>query len=194
MEAIQAIYERRATRRYTGETIDDPVVRELIEAAIQAPSAVNRQPWAFVIVQNEVLLRRISDIALDSIRDLPELHLVPGPFHEAIEKGEFDIFYGAGTLILLCAKEGYEHADWDVCFAAQNLMIAARARGLGSCPIGFAWPALERPEVREALGIPTGYRPIMPLVVGPVDAFPPGPGRKPPEVLAWHRQSPAPVA
>jgi hypothetical protein len=49
---MEAIYRRRSVRAYTGEPLTEDVVRELLDAAIQAPSAMNAQPWAFIIVQD----------------------------------------------------------------------------------------------------------------------------------------------
>jgi nitroreductase len=56
----QAIHSRRAVREYTEENIGQPVLQRLIDAAIQAPSAVNEQPWLFTVVQDRMLLSLIS--------------------------------------------------------------------------------------------------------------------------------------
>ena len=63
MDAIEAIYARRAVREFTPEPVDDKVLRQLIDAAVQAPSAVNQQPWSFFVVQDKALLARISSEA-----------------------------------------------------------------------------------------------------------------------------------
>jgi len=60
MDLKQAIYGRRAVRDYTTEPLDEETIRHLIEAAIQAPSAVNQQPWSFCVVRDKALLARIS--------------------------------------------------------------------------------------------------------------------------------------
>ena len=57
MELLQAINERRSVREYTDEPVSDAVVRELIDAALQAPSAINQQPWCFVVVKDPVTAR-----------------------------------------------------------------------------------------------------------------------------------------
>ena len=51
MELLQAINDRRSVREYSDELVDDALVRELIGAAIQAPSAINQQPWCFIVVK-----------------------------------------------------------------------------------------------------------------------------------------------
>jgi len=60
MDVMEAIYARRAVREFTPEPVDDKVLRQLIDAAVQAPSAVNQQPWSFFVVQDRALLARIS--------------------------------------------------------------------------------------------------------------------------------------
>ena len=63
MELLQAIHGRRSVREFTDEPVSDATLHELIDAAIQAPSAINQQPWCFVVVQEQALLARISDQA-----------------------------------------------------------------------------------------------------------------------------------
>lgn len=60
MDLLKAIYSRRAVREFTEEPIDNKTLRQLIDAAIQAPSAVNEQPWLFSVVLDKKLLSQIS--------------------------------------------------------------------------------------------------------------------------------------
>jgi hypothetical protein len=64
MDLKEAIYRRRAVRNFTAESIDKKTLRQLIDAAIQTPSAVNQQPWSFSVVREKTLLSRISREAL----------------------------------------------------------------------------------------------------------------------------------
>ena len=63
MDLKEAIYTRRAVREFTAEPVDEMTIRQLIDAAIQAPSAVNQQPWSFCVVRDQALLARISSEA-----------------------------------------------------------------------------------------------------------------------------------
>lgn len=63
MDTLKAIHQRRAVRNFSPEPINRDTVNTLIEAAIQAPSAMNSQPWAFVVIQDENILKRYSDEA-----------------------------------------------------------------------------------------------------------------------------------
>jgi nitroreductase len=56
MELKEAIYSRRSVREYTGEAVSEKIVRDLIEAAVQAPSAVNAQPCTFCVVRDKTVL------------------------------------------------------------------------------------------------------------------------------------------
>ena len=73
----------------------------------------------------------------------------------------------------------------DCSLAAQNVMLAAQAFGLATCPIGFARHWFNRPEVKQEFGIPESYSPVFPLILG-FQKEPAHPAdRKPPEVLFW---------
>ena len=60
MNLDKAIHGRRAVREYTRDDVDEQTIRGLIDAAIQAPSAINEQSWAFTVVRNQGLLDQIS--------------------------------------------------------------------------------------------------------------------------------------
>jgi len=60
MEFFEALYGRRATRAFSPQLVSRPVIERLIDAAIQASSAVSEQPWDFAIIQNGELLDRIA--------------------------------------------------------------------------------------------------------------------------------------
>jgi nitroreductase len=183
MELMEAIYERRAARAFTDQPVERAVVDRLLAAAVQAPNALNLQPWAFVLVQDPDLITELGQRAkahfLEILTpDSPAYRLRP-----FLEGPDFDLFHQAPTLILICTKPGGLLPDEDCCFAAQNLLLAAHGFGLATCPVGFARPWFRLPQVRRELGIPVEYTPQLPIILGyPRDAAPPG-KRKPPEVL-----------
>ena len=73
MDLKQAIASRRAVRAYTPEPVDEAQLRALIALAVEAPSAMNRQPWSFCIVRDPAVLQRISDEAKQHLaRLLPD--------------------------------------------------------------------------------------------------------------------------
>lgn len=182
MTILDAIHKRRATRSYLPKTVDEGVVRQLLDAAIQAPSARNLQPWSFVIVQDMTLLKAISEQAKRMLmRDAHWSRELP------LDDPKFDIFYGAGTLIVVCAKEEGFSPVGDSYMAGQNLMLAACDMGLATCPIGLARDVLQLPEMQERLGIPAGEQPVLPIVVGYPAAVSPRIERAAPRINSWLR-------
>ncbi|GAI04209.1 unnamed protein product, partial [marine sediment metagenome] len=56
MDAMEAIFTRRSIRKYTKQPVSDEVLRELLEAAMYAPSGGNQQPWCFVVINDRKIL------------------------------------------------------------------------------------------------------------------------------------------
>lgn len=182
-----ALSQRRAVRSYTKEKVKEDTILFLLEQAALAPSAINLQPWAFVIIQKPELLKKISDKAKEALRNDPHWKNAPGHggLHLADEK--FDIFYGTSTLIVTCAKTENQWALGDCHLACENLMLAACALGLGTCPIGLAKDVLQTVGIKKELGIPADYAPILPIIVGFPEGVTAKVERKPPQVLNWIR-------
>ena len=174
--------------------MNELVIRELLDAAIQAPTAIHEEPWRFVIVQDTVILKRLSDraktLAVDEASRHHDLLKAPGaaPSRDMLSilaHPAFNIFYDASTLIVICGKALSQYVPADCWLAAENLMLAACAMGLGTCCIGFSIPILNTPMVKQELGIPLDVTAVAPIIVGyPKGPVPPVP-RKPPEILTW---------
>jgi nitroreductase len=182
MDLDDAIAGRRSTREYTSEPVDERTVRRLIDAAVHAPSATNGQPWTFTVVRDPGLLDRVSTAAkahmLTTLGGSPQADR-----HRAsLSDPAFHIFYHAPALILI---SGVRQRPWvveDCALAAENLMLAAHAAGLGSCWIGYAQGYLNTPEGKDALGLPATCVPIAPLIVGHPSVVPAPVARREPEV------------
>jgi nitroreductase len=191
---IEAIYERRAVRAYQPDKVDELALRELLDAAVHAPTAIHEEPWQFVIVQDTVILRRLSDrakaLALEEAAKHHDLLKAPGAAPSSdmlslLTHPGFNIFYDASTLIVICGKPLSQFVTADCWLAAENLMLAACALGLGTCCIGFAIPVLNTPVVKQELGIPLDVAAVAPIIVGyPKAPTAPVP-RKAPDILRW---------
>ncbi len=180
MELFDAIRGRRAVRDFTPAGVEESTLMTLIDAAIQAPSAIDRQPWHFAVVRDQALLDRISIAAKthrlrsESVVELRKLLEDPG----------FHIFYHAPVLIVISAQR---HTPWiveDCSLAAQNLMLAAHGTGLGSCWIGFAQDFLNTEEGRVMLKLPGDALAVAPIIVGHPRSLPPPHARHAPQV-SW---------
>ncbi len=192
-DALSVIYDRRAVRSYTPEDVDQTRICLLLDAAVQAPTAMHQEPWRFVVIQDRALLKRLSDqtrqlivSAAERTGRTPEPRAGAGDgFAEMIADPDFNIFYDAGTLVLICAEPGNEFVAADCWLAAENLMLAACAEGLGTCCIGLAAQLLNLSDVKSQLGIPLNLRVYAPIIVGVPSGETPHVWRKPPVVLQW---------
>lgn len=182
---VDALFHRRAVRKYTDKDVSPELVRELIEAAIQAPSAMNQQPWAFAVFHGRRRLRAYSDRAKEYLLTTTPSAIELHSRSQLYASGGFDIFHGATTLIVIYAVRSRLNPTEDCCLAAENLMLAAHAMKLGTCPIGFARPWLDLPETKRELGVPEHLTAVFPIVVGYPAGETPSPGREDPVIVSW---------
>ena len=185
MELLHALQERRSVRAYSGRPVTPEQVNTLLTAACQAPSAVNAQPWAFVVIQDAARLEDYNAQSKAFFRELFQHDPAMAGLLTRLADPDLDVFYGAGTLILVCADHRVPTAVEDCHFAGQNLLLAAHALGLGACMIGNAQPWLDLPHVKAGLGMPPHYGVALAIVVGDPAETPPPPERRPPQILAW---------
>lgn len=182
MDFETVLYSRRAVRQYTAEPVDEHTVRRLIDAAVQAPSAVDEQPWLFSVIRDRAALDRISAAAKAHALSGPA-DTMPSRLRERLADPAFHIFYHAPALIVISSVHGGRWATEDCALAAENLMLAARDAGLGSCWIGFAQDWLATDEGRAAIGAPEPCLPVAPIIVGH-PAFEPGSvARREPDIV-----------
>ena len=180
MTAIEAIYNRRSVRDYFPQKVDNRIINSLLDAAVHAPTAKDEEPCVFVVIQDKGLLNRISDSAKKLLRqaDISVLHT-----HATA--ADYNVFYNAESLIIICGKAVGSFVVSDCWLAAENIMLAACANGLGSCVIGFAVATLNTKQWKSELGIPEEMTVFAPIILG-VPAVMPNPvPRKPPTVLSW---------
>jgi len=163
MDCIEALRARRACREFTDQAISKQEIERLVEAAIWAPSAMNRQPWAFATVLGT---QRLHELSKQAQKAALEYLLADSPLRSHALDPHFELFHGAPALVVVCATDAEVQSAEDCCLAAQNLMLAAHATGLGSCWIGFARPWLSQNAVKTHLGIPTVLHPVAPIIVG----------------------------
>ena len=147
MDAYEAIVTRRSIRAYTAQTVSDELIKELLAAAMSAPSASNRQPWHFVVITE----RRQLD-ALPAIL----------PYGQMLKQ--------APLAIVMCGDRERQPMDgyWvqDCSAATENLLLAAHARGLGAVWLGV-YPREERiQELSRLLGLPEQVMPMAVLSIG----------------------------
>jgi nitroreductase len=146
--ALDVIHSRKSVREFTGEAVARKDLNTILRAAMAAPSAVNCQPWAFVVVTEQAMLNTLADGL---------------PYAQMLRRA------GAGIVVCAVVEKAFnkmaEFAIIDSALAAQNILLAAEALGLGA-----VWTAAypdpgKAAFVRETLGIP---KDVIPLAVIPV--------------------------
>ena len=132
-EALGNLLERRSIRAYKPEQISEDELQSVLKAGLLAPSAMNRQPTAMLVVQDK-----------DTIALLSKLNA-------KVMGKDIDPFYGAPTVIVVLADRNVPTYIEDGALVLGNLMNAANAIGLGSCWVNRAKEVFEMPEAREIL-------------------------------------------
>lgn len=163
MELYEALKNRRAIREYTTDPVSNKDIRALIDIAVQAPSAMNLQPWAFAVIEGRDRLHQLSQRIRPFVIDrLP----ANSPLAAHLADPQFEIFHWAPALIMICAKNEEPQSAEDCCLAAENLMLAAHAVELGTCWIGLSRPWLNQASIKQELGIRPDLVIIAPIIVG----------------------------
>jgi len=181
MNVKEAIYTRRAVREFKDTAVDQETIRQLIDAAIQAPSAVNQQPWSFCVVRDQAVLAQISAESKAHMLKTTPAGLLSHHFDKILNDPSFHIFYHAPVLIVICSITT-SWATEDCALAAENLMLTAHAAGLGTCWIGFAQGWLGTPAGKSLLQLPGDIAPMAPIIVGHPKSAPSPVSRKQPEI------------
>lgn len=188
MELTEAILTRRSVRKYKSDSIPEQTIRELIELAAWAPSGMNGQPWVFVVVEDGEYLRALSNRAKAFL--LERIKNIGGPlgrYKQVLSNPDFDIFYNAPALVLIYGDTNTLTYVYDCSMAAQNLMLSACERGIGSCWIGFANGIGNTPEVKAELNVPEHYALVAPVILGYPEGSTGKGARSQAKIISWKR-------
>ena len=164
METLACLRSRRTVRRYLTDPVPEPTIRRILEAGRLAPSALNRQPWHFVVVKDRARLEELA---------------------EACTTGRF-VGQAAFAVVLAVDASNPYHAI-DGARAAQQMELAAWDQGVGMCWIG----GFDAARVARHVGLPSHLKVLAVLSFGyPAEA--PGPRRRGvkrafDEVVSWER-------
>jgi len=154
MSLVDVILSRRSIRRYEQKEIPKDVLEKILEAGRQAPSAMNRQPWHFIVLTDREIKKGLSK----------------GFFNRHIKD--------SAVTVVGCAYAGFLDRRWSIVstsIALQNMVIAAWAMGIGSCWIGD----FREDKVKRLLNIPDKWK-VVALVSFGYPAEKPKPKRKKP--------------
>jgi nitroreductase len=186
MDVFEAIAARQSTRSFLPDLPSDEVIAALIEAAIRAPCAVNRQAWRFTVIADRKRLGDIAEQAKSYMTARRPLAL-PESLYQKLADPDFPLFYGAPVLIVISATQSGPWIEADCALAAENLMLAATAKQLGSCWIGLSQPFLNTPEGRALAGLKPEMLAIAPIATGFPREASTAPSERRPPVINWVR-------
>ena len=177
-EFINRLIDRRSIRRYENRPISRPMIEQLLEAAIWAPSAHNRQPWRFAVITQFATKHKLATAMGNRLRHDLEADKVP----EAVIAKDVNRSYSriteAPALILVClsmadmdvySDERRNAHEWTMAIqstamAAQNLLLAAHAQSLGAC--WMCAPLFVPNLVRDTLGLSADWHPQALITMG----------------------------
>ena len=162
MDAIEALKTRRAVRTYTNESVPRKIIEDIVDCGRLAATAINIQPWEFVVVLDPELRRRIA---------------------ETTDHGKF-IADAAVCVVVLCSNTQYYLEDGSA--ATENILLAARAHGLGAC-----WVAGDKKpfasEICRLLGAPQNFKLVSLIPIGYPAESPEKDKRPLSAVLHWEK-------
>ncbi|MCX6333223.1 MAG: nitroreductase family protein [Bacteroidia bacterium] len=165
MELYEGLLSRRSIRKYTGEKIDEGKIQVIIKAGMYAPSARNRRPWHFIVIDDKSVLKSIMNVH-------PYASMLSEASHAIVVCGDETQENGPGYYKLDCSA------------ASQNILLAAHSLGIGAVWLGIE-PKKERIEaVSRLLGLPSHIHPLSIISLGVPVKIPEGiPDRFEPEKI-----------
>ena len=140
MDVFDAVQKRKSTRAYEPTPIPEDVMNRVLEAARLSPSAVNRQPWLFILVTDTEKKKALS-------------------------KGAFAGFLQEAPTIIVCCGDEKASPRWyavNTAIATQTMVLTATAEGLGTCWVG----SFDEAEVKRLLEVPAHLRVVALLPIG----------------------------
>ena len=216
MDVFEIMKQRKSVRKYLDKSVPRADIEDLIRCAGSPPSAINLQPWEYVVTYGEEkdrLIRRLKKvhamknvscgpgtstplpekIADRSRRALkvmePQIAKLNVPFNQFIEEGSCS-FYGAPVVIIVLMDKVFPKLRYlDVGLSVSYLLLAAEAKGLSTCPIGLITEYGD--DIKDVLNIPEEKEVLLAISLGYEDETAPENNfrtdREPlNEILTWY--------
>ena len=136
MDAMEAIFTRRSTRRMKSDLPPRELIERVIEAGRAAPSGSNSQTTHMIVITDRKVLDELAALVQEAFAAMevgPEAYVSLRNSVSAAKKGGYVFHYGAPVLIVTANRKGYGNAMADSACVLENMMIAANALDLGSC-------------------------------------------------------------
>ncbi len=160
MDIYNLITSRHSCRKFSNKIIPDKYLTQIIECGLSAPSAMNTQPWHFVIIKDKKIIKNLKDLTKTAFENSDvEWRKVWS------KKENFDPFYNPQVLILVCNNNQIKNSQNDCCFAVMNMTLMAESLGLGSCIIqDICWAINE--DNKQTYKIPNQFSIYLSIALG----------------------------
>ena len=171
---LKLIASRRSHRAYEKTPLTAEQIDAILKAAVESPSAVNRQPWHFTVVRNQKLLDEMNEAVWEQM-------MLKNPENRSprFQDGNFNVFYHAPTVIFISGMPDNPYTLIDGGIAVENIALAAESLGLGSVILGMprdAFAGDRAEEFKKALHFPEGWDFVIAIAIGvPADTKAPHP-------------------
>jgi nitroreductase len=198
MDVFSAIAGRKSIRAFKSDPVPRELIEKVLQAAIQAPSSSNQQPWRFMVVTGrgkdrltERLLKACKERALkydpskgktipqeyvEKTRQLfkdirPYIQGTGKPIKDFVEEGSYQFYQAPMAILIMMDKSLPRSRLVDLGLAAENLMLSAHALGLGTCALALILACED--VMREELQIPDNQEIILGIALGYPDTASP---------------------
>lgn len=177
-EIINFLSSRRSIRRYLPDPIPSEMVQQLLTAASWAPSAHNRQPWRFAVIQTDAVKQQLAAAMGQKLRHDLAKDNMPEAFIQKETSRSYGRITNAPLIIIACTSmtdmDTYpdptrQHNEWimatqSTALAVQNLLLAAHAFGLGAC--WMCAPLFCQQTVQHTLSLAPDWEPQALVTIG----------------------------
>jgi nitroreductase len=184
---IEVIRKRRSVRSYQSRAVPRDIINAIIDAGNEAPSAMNSQPWRFVVIEDGEAKKKLIRAALPNARKILDMVKESDPVrHEAITKRLNElpdpIYYSAPAVVFVIGSGRY--AQHSCPLACENMMLAAHSMGLGTCWVGFGSMVTEDEGIKRLLELKDEEMIFGPILLGYSEGYPERPPKKEP-MIKW---------
>ena len=181
---MKVIQDRRSIRNFTEESVSDQDLDMILEAARQAPSGENAQPWRFIIVKDEGMRKKMGAIAgggssrrftaefvtqkmqkrFEGLQDEEKKKKA----FEKLTSGQVSAFMAEAPInIVVCGKKDVWDTPYDTSAAIENMLLMITALGLGACwVIAPCIDIRDEEQIKDLLGVPEGFKAVSILSLG----------------------------
>ena len=181
-DTLKTIYNRRAIRSYKNMGLENELIEQVIAAGRMAPSAMNKQPCRYYVLTNKEKIKLLSkEIQEYAVKELEHMHVkdvIKEAFRflnlsnivDTILKKD-PIFHEAPVVVFITTPKNDTWGALDAGMCAQNMMLAAKALGLDTCPVGFAKMVMNTKNY-SILNIPEEEEVLLAVIIGYGDEQP----------------------